>query len=844
MYQFTGFAERANGALNSALTAAQQLGHTYVGSEHLLLGLVQDDSTVAGLALARRGLTMDKLEELIKATVGVGIPTVLTPDDFTPRCKHIIEKALLSARGMRRPLAGTEDLLLALLREDGGFGKNMLKRLGASSASMEKDITRAMMGELAHGKDLLSEKTEERRGKDKMLPQYSRDLTAEAAAGSIDPVIGRDKEIARVIQILCRRTKNNPCLIGDPGVGKTAVAQGLALKIAENEVPEPLRDKRIVSLDLTSMVAGTKYRGDFEERIKAVLREAAEADDVILFIDELHTIVGAGAAEGAADAANILKPGLARGEYRIIGATTPEEYRRDIEKDAALERRFQPVWVGEPGEEDALAILKGLRDKYEAHHRVKISDEALQAAVTLSMRYIGDRFLPDKAIDLMDEAAAKVRLSAAGERPEVRHLEQKAKQTADEKAAAVLSQEFERAADLRDRELALRRALEEKKSDWQNWDTGGGAVVSAGDIAEVVSDWTGIPVRQMTEEEKGRLLHLEESLRRRVIGQEEAVCAVAKAIRRGRSGLKDPCRPIGSFIFCGPTGVGKTELCKALAEVIFGSRESMIRLDMSEYMEKHTVSRLVGSPPGYVGYEEGGQLTEKIRRRPYSVVLFDEIEKAHPDLFHLLLQILDDGILTDAQGRQVSFQNSIVIMTSNVGAPLLTEKSKNLGFSNGERGYLSGDAVKKSVMAELKKVFRPEFLNRVDEVIVFSRLQKEDLRAITVRLLEELADRCRALGVQLTVSEQAVTQLAEAGYDNAYGARALRRSIRTRLEDALSDKLLSGEVQGGAVLFDYEKDAFVLKQLPDHMDDKKPAREKKKRSAVGKDLPPQMEEQL
>ena len=838
MYQFTGFAERANEALNGALASAQEMGHTYVGSEHLLLGLVGDDSTVAGLALGRRGLTREKLEGLIKASVGVGMPTQLTPDDFTPRSKHIIEKALLSARSMRRPLAGTEDLLLALLREEGGFGKNMLKRLGVSSAVIEKDLSRAMTGDPILGKESLSGKTEERHKKERMLPQYSRDLTAEAQAGKIDPVIGREKEMERVIQILCRRTKNNPCLIGDPGVGKTAVAQGLALKIAENQVPQPLREKRIVSLDLTGMVAGTKYRGDFEERIKAVLQEAAEAADIILFIDELHTIVGAGAAEGAADAANILKPGLARGEYRIIGATTPEEYRRDIEKDAALERRFQPVWVGEPSAEDTLAILKGLRDKYEAHHRVKISDEALQAAVNLSVRYIGDRFLPDKAIDLVDEAAAKVRL-AAYERPEVKQLEQKAKQAADEKAAAVLSQEFERAADLRDRELAFRRALEEKKSDWQPWETGG-AVVTGNDIAEVVADWTKIPVRQMTEEEKGRLLHLEELLHRRVVGQETAVGAVAKAIRRGRSGLRDPRRPIGSFIFCGPTGVGKTELCRALAEVIFGSREAMIRLDMSEYMEKHTVSRLVGSPPGYVGYEEGGQLTEKIRRHPYSVVLFDEIEKAHPDLFHLLLQILDDGMLTDAQGRQVSFQNSIVIMTSNIGAPHLTEKTKNLGFAGDERGYLTDEAAKKSVMAELKTVFRPEFLNRVDEIIVFSRLQKEDLHTITRHLLAELSDRCRDKGVSLTVTEQAVAQLAAEGYDEAYGARALRRCIRARLEDPLAEKLLSGEIPSGGVQFDYKDNAFVLTPQPAPQEQGKT---RSKPSAVRKDLPAQRKQQ-
>ena len=639
--------------------------------------------------------------------------------------------------------------------------------------------------------------------------KYGRDLTAEAKKGKIDPVIGRENEIERVIQILCRRTKNNPCLIGEPGVGKTAVVEGLAQKIADGSVPEILENKRLITLDLTGMVAGTKYRGDFEERIKSVIDEVTKAGNIILFIDEVHTIIGAGSAEGATDAANILKPSLARGEFQLIGATTISEYRKNIEKDSALERRFQPVNVAEPTEVDAVLILKGIKDKYEAHHKVKISDKAIEAAVKLSARYISDRFLPDKAIDLIDEAASRVRLTACAAPPELKELEEKIASTEAEKDEAINSQEYERAAALRDSEKKLKEDYKAAKENWHKQNSNINGEVGEEDIAEIVSSWTGVPVSQLTEEESERLLKLEQELHNRIVGQDEAVTAVAKAIRRGRVGLKDPKRPIGSFIFLGPTGVGKTELCKALADALFGSENMMIRLDMSEYMEKHTVSRLVGSPPGYVGFEEGGQLTEKVRRNPYSVILFDEIEKAHPDVFNMLLQILEDGILTDSQGRRVDFKNTVIIMTSNVGARLITEKKVSFGF--GESGKDENKDVKELVLNELKSTFRPEFLNRVDDIIVFSKLNKEQIAEISEKMLSNLAIRLKNLNITAEFDDSVKYALSEKGFDPVYGARPLRREIQNKIEDPLSEKILDSSVKNGdTVLCSYKDGEFIF----------------------------------
>lgn len=661
MFKFTGFTEKANKSLNAAVKAAEDLGHTYIGSEHILLGLLSDTSTVAGAVLAAHNITYADIEEELKRSIGVGVPTELQPDDFTPRSKNILETSVAFARQMGQQLVGTEHVLLAIAREGSCSATLLLSRAGVSMQDIVNDVSKALMGGTANAG---TDNKDGGKENESMLSQFGRDLTKLAKDGKIDPVIGRQKEIERVIQILSRRTKNNPCLIGEPGVGKTAIAEGLALKIVSGEVPELLKDKKIYSLDLTGMVAGTKYRGDFEERIKKVIDEVKNAKDVILFIDEVHTLIGAGSAEGAADAANILKPSLARGELQIIGATTIEEYRKHIEKDAALERRFQPVMVDEPSQEEAIEILKGIKDKYEAHHKVKITDEAIESAVKLSTRYIGDRYLPDKAIDLIDEAASRVRLRSYTAPSDLKELEDKKKSVEAEKLSAVNAQEFERAAALRDEERKLDKEIKDKKENWHDMAGKSHDEVTPADIADIVSSWTGVPVTQLSTEESDRLLHMEDELHRRIVGQDEAVEAVSRAIRRGRVGLKDPKKPIGSFIFLGPTGVGKTELCKALAAAMFGDENAMIRLDMSEYMEKHTVSRLIGSPPGYVGYDEGGQLTEKVRRKPYSVVLFDEIEKAHPDVFNMLLQILDDGVLTDGQGRRVDFKNCIIIMTS------------------------------------------------------------------------------------------------------------------------------------------------------------------------------------
>ena len=643
------------------------------------------------------------------------------------------------------------------------------------------------------------------------LDQYGQDLTQKAAKNEIDPVIGREQEIERVIQILSRRTKNNPCLIGEPGVGKTAIAEGLALKIASGEVPELLRDKRIVALDLTGMVAGTKYRGDFEERIKGCIDEVIKAKDVILFIDEVHNLIGTGSAEGAADAANILKPSLARSELQVIGATTLEEYRKHIEKDAALERRFQPVKVGEPSEEEAIEILRGLKDKYEAHHKVKILDDAIVAAVRMSARYITDRFLPDKAIDLVDEAASRVRLRAYTVPPEIKALEDQIKKVNEEKAAAVNAQDFEEAASLRDKEKELRSALTAQKTNWKEEASHSGGEVTANEVAQIVSGWTGIPTTELTREESRRLLDLETELHRRIVGQDKAVSAVARAIRRGRSGLKDPKRPLGSFIFLGPTGVGKTELCKALGAAMFGDENAVIRLDMSEYMEKHNASRLVGSPPGYVGYEEGGQLTEKVRRKPYSIVLFDEIEKAHPDVFNMLLQILDDGILTDSQGRRIDFKNTVIIMTSNLGAKQIAGSGKSIGFSGEQGQTLSDEKIREAVMGELKQAFRPEFLNRVDEIIVFNQLTKTEIGEIAARMLDQTKARLQSMEITMDFSQAVIDMVADEGFDPVYGARPLRRAIQTKIEDPLSEQILEGtvaakhsyvcELENGGVVF-------------------------------------------
>lgn len=809
MFKFTGFTEKANKSLNAAVKAAEDLGHTYIGSEHILLGLLSDTSTVAGAVLAAHNITYADIEEELKRSIGVGVPTELQPDDFTPRSKNILETSVAFARQMGQQLVGTEHVLLAIAREGSCSATLLLSRAGVSMQDIVNDVSKALMGGTANAG---TDNKDGGKENESILSQFGRDLTKLAKDGKIDPVIGRQKEIERVIQILSRRTKNNPCLIGEPGVGKTAIAEGLALKIVSGEVPELLKDKKIYSLDLTGMVAGTKYRGDFEERIKKVIDEVKNAKDVILFIDEVHTLIGAGSAEGAADAANILKPSLARGELQIIGATTIEEYRKHIEKDAALERRFQPVMVDEPSQEEAIEILKGIKDKYEAHHKVKITDEAIESAVKLSTRYIGDRYLPDKAIDLIDEAASRVRLRSYTAPSDLKELEDKKKSVEAEKLSAVNAQEFERAAALRDEERKLDKEIKDKKENWHDMAGKSHDEVTPADIADIVSSWTGVPVTQLSTEESDRLLHMEDELHRRIVGQDEAVEAVSRAIRRGRVGLKDPKKPIGSFIFLGPTGVGKTELCKALAAAMFGDENAMIRLDMSEYMEKHTVSRLIGSPPGYVGYDEGGQLTEKVRRKPYSVVLFDEIEKAHPDVFNMLLQILDDGVLTDGQGRRVDFKNCIIIMTSNVGAKLISQKQKAFGFAAGAKELEQNEKeIKDAVMGELRNTFRPEFLNRVDDIIVFQRLTKENIKEIASRLLAVLQKRVEDMGIEVTFSDEAVSKIADAGFDDVYGARPLKRAIQSRIEDALSEEMLKGNVKkGGKYICNVKDDKFVF----------------------------------
>ena len=804
MYQFKGFTEKANKALNLAIESAEEMRHNYVGTEHILYGLVKEGSGVAATALNECGVTEDALREKLESINGTMSLVELTPDDFTPRTKRVLRAAVIISSKTGYTYVGTEHLLLAILSESDSYAVAFLEELGVSVERLAQAVSKGMQGGADDGFGGFENESAPN-GSQKggsALDKFGRDLTQAAKNGEIDPVIGREKEIQRVIQILSRRTKNNPVLIGEPGVGKTAVAEGLALEIAKGNVPEILKDKRVVSLDLTGMVAGAKYRGDFEERIKAAIDEVKKSKNTILFIDELHTIVGAGAAEGSADAANILKPSLARGDFQVIGATTLNEYRKYIEKDAALERRFQPVKVGEPTPEQAVQILKGLRDSYEAHHKVKITDEAINAAVTLSSRYIADRYLPDKAIDLIDEGASKVRLASLTSPDNVKELEDEIADYEKEKASAINEQDFERAARLRDEQKELQTKLDDAKKKWQEQQKGNSGEVTAEDIAKIVSEWTGIPVVQLTKEESERLLNMENVLHERVIGQSEAVTAIAKAIRRGRVGLKDPKRPVGSFIFLGPTGVGKTELCKALAEAMFGDENAMLRLDMSEYMEKHTVSKLIGSPPGYVGFEEGGQLTEKVRRKPYSVVLFDEIEKAHPDVFNMLLQILEDGRLTDSQGRTVDFKNTIIIMTSNVGARLITEKQSSLGFNSENENAEESEKkdIKELVTGELRKVFRPEFLNRVDDIIVFNKLNKDEIKQIAVKMLKTLENRLDKMNIKISFTDNAVSEIADKGFDENYGARPLRRAIQNEIEDPLSEQMLEGKVKDGAVV--------------------------------------------
>ena len=794
------FSPKAEEVLRLAQEAAGELGHGYVGSEHLLLGLIREKEGMAHQVLTEAGLTEDMIRSIIVRSVGSGLSGSDPAQGLTPRAKRVIEIAVEESMRGGFGYVGTEHLLLGILRE----GSNMAVRILRTAGVDARKLYATVIQKLSEA-PRATQQSESRPFNDskegKTLKEFTRDLTAAAREGKLDPVIGRDEEIQRVIQILSRRSKNNPVLIGEPGVGKTAIVEGLAQKIVMADVPEELLDKRLLSLDLSGMVAGTKYRGEFEERIKNTLNEIKKAGDVILFIDELHTIVGAGSAEGAVDAANILKPALSRGEIRVIGATTLNEYRNNIEKDAALERRFQPVQVGEPSQEATLEILKGLRDKYEAHHKLQITDEALEAAVKLSARYINDRFLPDKAIDLMDEAASRVRMEEGGVSPDLKAIEEKISALRREKEEAITAQDFEKAAQLRDIEKNYQEQMEIERDKWKKSNQSHRPVTEE-DIAAVVAGWTGIPVTRLTEDEGQRLLHMEDTLHKRVVGQDEAVEAVARAIRRGRVGLKDPKRPIGSFLFLGPTGVGKTELCKSLAEAMFGDENAMIRIDMSEYMERHTVSRLIGSPPGYVGHEEGGQLTEKVRRKPYSVVLFDEIEKAHEDVWNVLLQILDDGRITDSQGRTVDFKNTVIVMTSNIGAKSITAAGGKLGFSAEEQGTNEDEEkrfakVRETVLAELRQVFRPEFLNRIDDIIVFRPLSQTDITEIARRMLNTVSQRMEGLGIHLDASDEAVQELAKEGFDPVYGARPLRRAIQNKVEDTVAEQMLSGDLKEG-----------------------------------------------
>ena len=812
MQRFTDDAQRV---LSFAQEAALELGHDYVGTEHVLIGLIKVKNGVAAKALNELGLSAETIIEDVEEHIGRGNKKVSSVY-MTPRVKHVLELAVEVANHMNHNYVGTEHILLGLLSDGGGVAVGILRNHNIRANDIV-DTIRTILG----SSDSSSHSGEDRKDNSSLgeLADFSTDLNELAKQGKIDPVIGRDKEIARVIQILSRRTKNNPVLIGEPGVGKTAIAEGLAQRIVNGNVPEILRNKRIISLSISSMLAGAKYRGEFEERLKKAIDEVQKHDDMIIFIDEIHTLVGAGATEGAMDAANILKPALARGEFQVVGATTLDEYKKHIEKDAALERRFQPVLVGEPSEEDALEILKGLRDRYEAFHKAKITDEALEAAVSLSSRYITDRFLPDKAIDVVDEAASKVRMKVFSAAPDVKALETQLADVKKEKEAAVTAQEFEKAAEMRDEEKRIEKEInDKKKAAKENSDAK--LVVTDEDIASVVAQWTGIPVSKIVQEESESLLHLEEELHKRVIGQDEAVVAVSKAVRRARAGLKDPKRPIGSFLFLGPTGVGKTELARALAVALFGDETAMIRLDMSEYMEKHTVSRLVGAPPGYVGYEEGGQLTDAVRRKPYSVILLDEVEKAHADFFNILLQVLDDGRLTDSQGCTVDFRNTVIIMTSNLGAKALRKDSPELGFLAAKKADSNTEDVsvvnfkeaKKSVMDSVKRHFRPEFLNRIDEMIVFHALTSNDLKQIVTILMDTVVKRLGDMGLSLEISPAAMDLLVKEGSDFSMGARPLKRAIQRLIEDPISDLILQGNAPEGAIIkADVEDEHIVVK---------------------------------
>ena len=792
-YKFTNRAERA---VALAEEAAAELGHNYVGTEHLLLGLIREGNGLAYRILMDQGVTDDKIVRLIEELIGRSEPLSNIPTEFTPRTKRVFEISFTEAKKLNHHYIGTEHLLLGILKEGDSVASRMIIELGIDMQRLFSDLVKTLSDDINTGNTGNTQK-KQMNSQTPTLNQFGKDLTVEAITGKLDPIIGRENEIERMIQILSRRTKNNPCLLGEPGVGKTAVVEGLAEKIVEGNVPESLRDKRVVSLDISSMVAGAKYRGDFEERLKKCLQEMKKVGNVILFIDEIHTIVGAGAAEGAIDAANILKPSLARAEIQVIGATTLGEYHKYIEKDPALERRFQPVMVEEPTTSETILILEGIRDKYEAHHKVKITDEAIKAAVELSARYINDRYLPDKAIDIMDEAASKVKLASLTAPKEIKKMEAKIEELVKEKEDAINTQDFEQAAKLRDKEQKEKAKLEKLKLSWEQDNQIAKTEVGEEEIAAVVSKWTGIPVSKISETETVRLKNLEAELHKRVIGKNDAITAFSKAVKRGKVGLKDPKRPIGSFIFLGPTGVGKTETCKALAECLFGDESSLIRVDMSEYMEKHTVSKLIGSPPGYVGYEEGGQLTEKVRKKPYSVILFDEIEKAHPDVFNILLQILEDGRLTDSQGRTVDFKNTVIIMTSNVGARNITEH-KTIGFNGADDKKKNDDKIKSEVMSELKKEFRPEFLNRVDEIIVFKQLTEEEISQIVDIMIQNSLSRLSERNMKVTVEDNLKKNIAKKGYDPLYGARPLRRAIQNLVEDKLAEAILEGTVKEGA----------------------------------------------